>query len=275
MILEMQQVRKTYGTTVAVDDVHLTVKRGEMVAILGPNGAGKTSTLEMVLGLRQPTSGTIRVFGSDPRDRAVRSRIGATPQETGYPGALRLREIGLMVASAYRRPCAIDEVFTRFGLFEMRNRVASTLSGGELRRLNLALSFIASPEFVVLDEPTTGLDIGSRRAVWNSLRAAVDAGTTVLFSTHYLEEIDELDARVIVMDHGRICFDGTSAQMRAQISGKRISYVVDGKEEKIVSRDADAFVRDLVIRNISFENLCIEAIRLDDAFLALTGGNAA
>ena len=275
MILELQRVRKTYGQTVAVEDVHLTAARGEIIALLGPNGAGKTSTLEMVLGLRQPTSGTVRVFGGDPRERAVRSRIGATPQETGYPGALRLSEIALMVASAYRRPCAIDEVFTRFGLFEMKNRVASTLSGGELRRLNLALSFLASPELVVLDEPTTGLDIGSRRAVWDSLHAAVDAGTTVLFSTHYLEEIDELDARVVVMDHGRICFDGTSAQMRARMGGKRISYVVDGKEKKSVSSDADAFVRDLVMKNIAFENLCIEPIRLDDAFLELTGANAA
>ena len=275
MILEMQRVRKTYGQTVAVDDVQLTAARGEIIALLGPNGAGKTSTLEMVLGLRQPTGGTVRVFGGDPRERAVRSRIGATPQETGYPGALRLSEIASMVASAYRRPCAIDEVFTRFGLLEMKNRVASTLSGGELRRLNLALSFLASPELVVLDEPTTGLDIGSRRAVWDSLHAAVDAGTTVLFSTHYLEEIDELDARVVVMDHGRICFDGTSAQMRARMGGKRVSYVVDGKEEKSVARDADAFVRDLVMKNIAFENLCIEPIRLDDAFLELTGANAA
>lgn len=274
MILELECISKSYGSTLAVDDVSLVAKRGEIIALLGPNGAGKTSTIEIMLGLRKPSAGTVRVLGGNPRDRQVRSRIGATPQETGYPSALRVAEIATMVATAYARPCNVHATLERFGINDLAKRMAGTLSGGELRRMNLALAFIASPELVILDEPTTGLDIASRRGVWKSLHGAVESGATVFFSTHYLEEIDELDARVVVMDHGRIRFDGSSAQMRAKIGGKRVSYEIADKTETILARDADHFVRELVAKNIPFENLRIEATSLDDAFLELTGASA-
>lgn len=275
MILELTCISKSYGKTLALDEVSLVAQRGEVIALLGPNGAGKTSTIEIMLGLREASSGSVRVLGENPRERRVRSRIGATPQESGYPSGLRVGEIAALVAAAYARPCAISETLERFGIHELRKRVAGTLSGGELRRMNLALAFLASPELVILDEPTTGLDIASRRSVWKSTHAAVLAGTTVFFSTHYLEEIDELDARVVVMDRGRIRFDGTSTQMRAKLGGKRVSYEVRGKPETTIARDADSFVRDLVNRKVAFANLRIEPTSLDDAFLELTGASAA
>jgi ABC-2 type transport system ATP-binding protein len=217
----LRAVSKRFGETVALDHVDLAVEAGEVVALLGPNGAGKTTALSIMLGLRRPDEGQAEIFGVDPRGPAARIAVGVTPQEAGFPPTLRVREIVDLVRAHFPFPAPTDELLERFGLAAIERRQAGGLSGGERRRLSVALAFAGEPAAVFLDEPTAGLDVESRRSVWAEIdRYSLDGGT-VLLTTHYLEEAERLAEKVVLLARGRVVAEGTSDELaeRARASG--------------------------------------------------------
>ena len=280
-IVELDHIRKSYGAHVAVDDVSLDVRRGEVLALLGANGAGKTTTLEILLGLRHADAGRVRMHAKS---------VGVTPQETGMPPTLRVREIVEFVRAHYARPEPAELILEAFGLRQLARRQTGGLSGGELRRLALALAFAGRPEFVVLDEPTTGLDIESRRSVWAYVAAYAREGGTVLLTTHHMEEAEALAGRILVMSAGRIVRDGTPAQIRRTVAARRVVYagppfdpaafgidaIVEHANSKvtITTADTDALLRAMVRNDIAFADLSVSDASLEDAVLSLTAGSA-
>jgi ABC-2 type transport system ATP-binding protein len=229
-VIEVRDVHRRYqgrGSRgfEAVRGVNFTVRRGELFALLGTNGAGKTSTLELLEGIARPTTGTVRVFGRDPyRDRGmVRPRVGIMLQEGGFPADLTVAETARMWAGTLIRPLPIGQALELVGL-DHRARVAvKQLSGGERRRLDLAMAILGRPEVLFLDEPTAGLDPESRRRSWALIRDLLAAGSTVVLTTHYLEEVEELADRLAILHHGRIVRGGTPAEVAGSVPA-RISF---------------------------------------------------
>jgi ABC-2 type transport system ATP-binding protein len=288
MILELSGVSKSYGAIRALDDLSLAVDRDEIVAVLGPNGAGKTTALEIALGLRGADSGRALLFGASPRRAATRRRVGATPQDSGFPDALRVDELVAFAAAHYRGAPPVAATIDTFGLSDLAPRRAGDLSGGQSRRVALALAFAGNPEFVVLDEPSTGLDVESRHRLWETVKAA-SGGRSILFTTHYLEEAEALATRIVVIDRGRLLFDGNPRDLRERFGTRRVSYVGEplsaaflGFEVSLVrsnghvvvaTSDTDAYVRALVASGIAFADLEIARPSLEEAFLSITGGS--
>lgn len=269
-ILTFDCVGKSYGAIRALDSLTLCVRRDEIVALLGPNGAGKTTALEIALGLRSADSGSVALFGGSPRDVAIRRRLGVTPQESGFPDMLRVDEILAFVCAHYPDPAPAAQTLARFGLESLAKRRAGTLSGGESRRLALALAFAGNPELAVLDEPITGLDVESRRRLWQVVRE-LGSGRSILFTTHYLEEAQELATRILVIDRGRLLFDGAPQALRRRVGGRRLTYVGSDGVVSVSTNDADAYVRSMVADGIAFSELEIVRPSLEEAFLSLTG----
>ncbi|MET7401195.1 ABC transporter ATP-binding protein [Dactylosporangium sp. NPDC005572] len=210
-VIEVSGLSRRYGDFSAVRDVSFSVERGELFALLGTNGAGKTSTLELVEGLARPSGGSVRILGHDPvaRRSRVRPRTGVMLQDAGFPGDLTVVEVARMWAGTLTAPRPVPEALTLAGLDHRAGVRVRQLSGGERRRLDLALAVLGRPEVLVLDEPTTGLDPQSRRDAWNLLRDLVRDGVTVLLSTHYLEEAEELADRLAIMHRGTVVAAGT------------------------------------------------------------------
>jgi ABC-2 type transport system ATP-binding protein len=273
MILSFENVVKSYGDVRALDGLSFGIGRDEIVALLGPNGAGKTTALEIALGLRSADAGAVRLFDTSPRNVAVRRRLGVTPQENGFPDMLRVDEIVAFVAQHYPKAAPIAATLEAFGLETMAKRRAGTLSGGEARRLALALAFVGNAEFVVLDEPSVGLDVQSRRRLWDVVRAA-GQNRSILFTTHYLEEAQELASRILVVDRGRLLFDGAAQTLRERVGSRRLTYVGTQGPVVVTTSDTDAHVRELVASGVEFSDLEISKPSLEEAFLALTGGSA-
>jgi ABC-2 type transport system ATP-binding protein len=209
----LRGVTKRFGALVALDDVDLELHRGDVLALLGPNGAGKTTALSIVLGLRRPDRGRAELLGMDPRSRAPRAAIGVTPQDAGFPPTLRVHEIVDLVRAHFATPVPTAELLSRFGLTDCRRRQTGGLSGGERRRLSVALAFAGRPLAVFLDEPTTGLDVEARRNLWSELREYAARGGTILLTTHYLEEAEALATRVALLAHGRIAAYGAPREL--------------------------------------------------------------
>ena len=284
ILARADQATRRYGDVVALDRVDLAINEGELVGLLGPNGAGKSTLLNMLVGLRRPTAGRIELFGGDPRDPARRRGIGVTPQETGLPATLRVGEVVDFVAAHYANPLPRAELLGGFGLDELTRRQTGGLSGGQRRRLAVALAFVGRPRLVVLDEPTTGLDVAARRTLWDAIRAFHDDGGTVLLSSHYLEEIEALAQRVVVLGQGRVLADDTVDAVRAMVGVHRVSLVaeqlpplaglvgtdqVDGRTH-LLTTDPDQLVRDLVHAGVPFAGLEVRPTSLEEAFLTLT-----
>jgi ABC-2 type transport system ATP-binding protein len=214
----LKSATKRLGSTVALDAVDLELVDGEVLALLGPNGAGKTTALSLLVGLRRPDSGRAELFGRDPTEPVARAGIGTTPQEHGFPQTLRVGEILDLVRAHFSRPAARGDLLGRFDLVEIAGRQAGGLSGGQRRRLAVALAFAGNPRAVFLDEPTTGLDVESRLAVWDEVRAYSASGGTVLLTTHHLEEAERLASRIVVLAGGRVVADGTASELSARAS---------------------------------------------------------
>jgi ABC-2 type transport system ATP-binding protein len=214
----LRRVTKRFGETTALDAVDLEIAAGEVVALLGPNGAGKTTALSILLGLRRPDSGRAELFGCDPRRPSARTAIGVTPQDGGFPLTLRVGEVVDLVRAHFPHPAPRQELLERFGLADIARRQTGGLSGGERRRLSVALAFAGRPQAVFLDEPTTGLDIEARRAAWREVGRFAGEGGTVLLTTHYLEEAEALASRIVLIARGRIVAEGTSVELAARAS---------------------------------------------------------
>jgi len=218
----LRMVSKRFGEAVALDRVDFAVEAGEVVALVGPNGAGKTTALAILLGLRRPDDGTAEVFGVDPRQVRARLAVGVTPQESGFPPTLRVREIVELVRAHFPFAVPTDELLGRFRLDTIARRQAGGLSGGERRRLSVALAFAGDPAAIFLDEPTAGLDVESRRSVWAEIDRYSADGGTVLLTTHYLEEADHLASRLAIVDRGRVVAEGTPDALKGELSGDAI-----------------------------------------------------
>jgi ABC-2 type transport system ATP-binding protein len=214
-VVQVASIRKTYGRTVAVDEVSFDVQPGEIFGLIGPNGAGKTTTMECVEGLRRPDRGAIRVLGLDPaRDvHKLQDRIGVQLQEAQLQKRIKVREAVDLWASLYRDAVDGDRLIEQLGLIDKRNAWFMTLSGGQKQRLFIALALINDPELVFLDELTTGLDPQARRAIWDLVRGIRQRGKTVLLTTHLMEEAERLCDRVAIIDHGRIVDVGAPADL--------------------------------------------------------------
>ncbi|GAA2210473.1 ABC transporter ATP-binding protein [Nonomuraea monospora] len=283
------EVTRRYGDVVALDRVSLDIRAGELVGLLGPNGAGKSTLINLLVGLRRPTSGTVELLGGSPLDAAVRRGIGVTPQETGLPDSLRVGEIVDFVGAHFPERLGTAELLARFGLGDLVRRQVGSLSGGQRRRLGVALAFAGRPKLVFLDEPTTGLDVEARRALWDGIRAFHEDGGTVLLTSHYLEEVEALAERVVVIGNGRVLADDTMRAVRGLVGTRRVSLVaeslpdlpgvlgaerVDGRIDLVVS-DPDRLVVELVRSGAPFSGLEIRPATLEEAFLALTSKESA
>ena len=211
----LENVVKRFGDLSALDDFSLAVGEAEIVALLGPNGAGKTTAVNLLLGLRRADSGVVELFGRDPRAWQVRSAVGVTPQDMSFPPTLRVREVLEFVRAHYPNPPATAALLTQFELDELAERQTGGLSGGQRRRLAVALAFAGSPRLAVLDEPTTGLDVESRRAVWAAIRAYAEGGGAVLLTTHNLDEAEALADRIVIVSRGKVVAAGTPADLKA------------------------------------------------------------
>jgi ABC-2 type transport system ATP-binding protein len=218
----LRVVSKRFGEAVALDRVDFAIEAGEVVALAGPNGAGKTTALAILLGLRRPDNGTAELFGVDPRQVRARLAVGVTPQESGFPPTLRVREIVELVRAHFPFAVPTDQLLGRFRLDTIARRQAGGLSGGERRRLAVALAFAGDPAAIFLDEPTAGLDVESRRSVWAEIDRYSADGGTVLLTTHYLEEADHLASRLAIVDRGRVVAEGTPDALKGELSGDAI-----------------------------------------------------
>ncbi|SNY68011.1 ABC transporter ATP-binding protein [Paractinoplanes atraurantiacus] len=279
------EVSRRYGDTLALDRVSLDVAAGELVGLLGPNGAGKSTLVNLLTGLRRPSSGRVELCGGDPRRPASRRTLGVTPQETGLPASLRVGEVVDFVRAHYADPISRDELLDRFGLTDLVRRQTGGLSGGQKRRVAVALAFAGRPEIVFLDEPTTGLDVEARHALWEAVRAFHADGGTVVLTSHYLEEIEALARRVVVIGGGRVLADDTVEAVRGLVAVRRVSLTTtaplpelaglvgvehDGGRTHLLTGDADGLVRELVTREVPFTDLEVRPTSLEEAFLSLT-----
>jgi ABC-2 type transport system ATP-binding protein len=286
-LARFDHVTRRYGDLVAVDDVTLDLDPGVLVGLLGPNGAGKTTLLSLLQGLRRPTSGTVSLFGGSPLDARRRAELGTTPQETALPETLRVGEVIDYVGGHFADRVPTAQIAEEFGVTELLRRQCGSLSGGQKRRLAVALAFVGRPRLVLLDEPTTGLDVDARRTLWSAIRRQHDAGATVVVTSHYLEEIEALAQRVIVVGEGRVLADDTVARVVARVGVGRVQLAsreaerigqlasvvrherADDREIFTVG-DADEFVRELVRSGLPFQDLAVRGATLEEAFLSLT-----
>jgi ABC-2 type transport system ATP-binding protein len=299
-------LRKSFGKKTVLDGIDLTVQQGTILALLGPNGAGKTTAVHLLTTYLRPDAGDIRIAGVDPakNPQAVRRAIGVTGQFSAVDGYLTGRENLMLMADLHLLPKAVgrrkaDELLERFELAEAGDKPVSTYSGGMKRKLDLAMTLVGDPKVIFLDEPTTGLDPRSRRTMWEIIRELVAQGTTILLTTQYLEEADQLAHRVAVLDGGRIVAEGTPAELKARVPGGHLELSFANRAELDAAamvldptgRDDDgltlqlpgdgrastlrALLKRLDDADVDVESLAVHTPDLDDVFFALTGKKGA
>ncbi|UOX36903.1 ATP-binding cassette domain-containing protein [Weissella cibaria] len=303
--VEINGLTKTFGQQTAVDQVSFNIKRGEVFGLLGPNGAGKTTTLRMMTTLLQPTSGDIKIFGHDVKteSQTVRSLFGLTGQYASVDEDISARE-NLMIfsrlngLSRQEAKARTAELLEEFSLVNSADKAISNFSGGMRRRLDLAVSLITRPALIFLDEPTTGLDPRTRTQMWDTIRQLVAAGSTIVLTTQYLEEADELADRIAVIDHGKLVSIGTPAELKAQVGGAklRVEVVDDAQAEQARGVMANALpatpqvtrnvvevaiddintvagvLQAITAAGVTMTNMSVEQPSMDDVFFALTVG---
>jgi ABC-2 type transport system ATP-binding protein len=293
IVASLEGVNKNYGNVRALRGVDFRVPAGEVVALLGPNGAGKTTAVKLLLGLLQPNSGRVRVFGGDPTNPENRMRTGAMLQVGRVPETLRVREHIDLFSSYYEKPMALADVVAAAGLERLQDRKFGDLSGGQKQRVLFALSICGDPDMLFLDEPTVGLDVESRRMLWDEIRKMVERGKTVLLTTHYLQEADALADRVAVINQGEIVAEGTPSEIKAKTAGKRIRCitslglntlrripgVTDVKEDREAVElhviEAESVLRELLGLDAGLSGVEVASAGLEEAFLALTQDSGA
>lgn len=231
-VIEARALRRTFGEVVAVDGIDLTIRRGEVVAVLGPNGAGKTTTIEMLLGLRRPTSGSVQVLGADPESADVRARVGAMLQDTDAPASLTVAEMITLVGTYYPMHLPTSFVLERADLVEHAGKRVNQLSGGQRQRLSFALAIVGDPDILYLDEPTAALDVVARQRFWTYVRAFADLGRTIVFSTHDMNEADEAD-RVVVIDHGLVIADASPTELKRLVAATTVTLRTDATPDTL------------------------------------------
>ncbi|WP_366821491.1 ABC transporter ATP-binding protein, partial [Microbacterium sp.] len=278
-VIELIDVRRHFGSgdrrVQAVDGVTLRVERGEVVALLGPNGAGKTTTLDMLLGLTAPSSGSVAVLGGHPDAAAKSGSIAAVLQTGGLLGDLTVRETVELIASLHGRAALsrVPDVMSRADLTHLAARKVSKCSGGEQQRVKFALAMVPDPDILVLDEPTAGMDVTARRHFWDVMRADADAGRTIVFATHYLEEAEQFARRTVVMHRGTIVADAATARLRANLGERTVAATLpSGDRDSIVARVA-AITGVIGIR-LDADRLSLRAADSDTAARALLEAGA-
>jgi ABC-2 type transport system ATP-binding protein len=274
--IEVTDLRKAYGPVEAVRGLSFEVGRGEVFGLLGPNGAGKTTTVEILEGYRRRSAGEVRVLGHDPatRDRDLQQRVGIVLQSCGFYPRVTVQEAVEHFAKAYDRPRDPRETIALVGLSEKSDARTKDLSGGQRRRLDLALALVGDPELVFLDEPTTGFDPAARRTAWGVVRTLKELGKTVLLTTHYLDEAQELADRVAIVKEGRIVAEGPPDQLGPGSSRYRVSYVSGGKRVEHQTDDPTELLhrltRDAIARGERLDGLEVTRPTLEEVYLQLT-----
>lgn len=298
-VAALEHITKRYANGVlALDNLSLTLRRGEIVALLGPNGAGKSTAVKLMMGLSAPTGGTVRIFGGDPRQTATRLRTGVMLQVGRAPEMLRVREHINIFRGYYPNPMAYADIVRSAGLEGVEDRMFGQLSGGQKQRMLFALSLAGDPDLIFLDEPTAGLDVEARRGLWVQIRSLAERGKTVLLTTHYLEEADALAHRIVVINKGRMVCEGTPAEVKSLGSGTQGSPAsrslkiircstslaastllaiagvtnaeASGSLASITSTQAEATLREMLALDPNLHSLEVQSPALEDAFLALT-----
>jgi ABC-2 type transport system ATP-binding protein len=302
-VVGLDQVSKVYGDVRAVDGLTLALHPGETVALLGPNGAGKSTTLDLLLGLKHADSGTVRVFGTSPREAIVAGRVGAMLQSGGLMDEVTVAELVGLGCALHPKAYKVTDVLARAGISQIADRKVNKLSGGQAQRVRFALATAGDSDLIVLDEPTTGMDVTARQAFWATMREQADQGRTVLFATHYLEEADAIADRVLVLHRGRLLADGTAAEIKAKAGARRVSFDLEGQVDeaslrelpfltsitvsnsgsavdsvhtvRLQSSDADATVHAVYGLGLYPRNLEVAGLGLEQAFVAITAAEEA
>lgn len=282
---------RRYDAVTAVDDINLDIHRGEILALLGPNGAGKTTSINMLLGLVRPSAGRAELFGHPPREVAVRRRIGVMLQDARLDAKARVHEVVALYAGYYPNPMSVRETLELAGIEDIAERPVNKLSGGQKQRLMFALAVCGNPELLFLDEPTAGLDVEARRALWETVRTLAEDGRTIVLTTHYLEEADALADRIVVITRGRVAATGSPTEIKRSVAQRRIRCVTRitvpqlealrgvsavsqiGERVEIVSARPEPVVYKLLQMDSTLHDLEVSGARLEEAFIALTGND--
>lgn len=292
LAVELSSVTKRYGQVTAVDDLSLQIESGEIVAFLGPNGAGKTTTIDMLLGLARPDAGSVAVYGTTPETAVARGQVAAVMQTAGLLKDFTIRETVTYMASLFAKARPVEDVLERAGIREIGDRLVQKCSGGEQQRLRFALALLSDPRLLILDEPTTGMDVEARRSFWSAIRDDAKRGRTVMFATHYLDEADAYADRIVLIRQGRLVADGTTAEIKNLASGRVVRATLPdadvtslrqlggvlnvetrGDTVLVHCSDSDAVARHL-LNATAASGLEISSKNLEEAFVALTGDNA-
>ena len=276
----VRDLHKSYGTHEAVRGISFQIAEGEVFGLLGPNGAGKTTTVEILEGYRERDAGEVTVLGHDPArsDRTFRERIGVVLQQSQLFQNLTVREIHRMFSGYYERPRDVDEVIALVGLADKRDARVKTLSGGQKRRLDLGVALVGDPDLVFLDEPTTGFDPAARRAAWEMIRSLRSLGKTILLTTHYLDEAEQLADRVAVLREGVIVREGTPSELTSGTDDTEIRYRRNGREIVLRTAEPTRVLNELTAEALAegreLEGLSVRRPTLEDIYLLLTADEA-
>ena len=278
--IQVSDLRKSYGALDAVRGVSFSVRRGEVFGLLGPNGAGKTTTVEILEGYRARSGGEVTVLGYDPatRARSFRARVGIVLQSSGFYPRATVREAVEHFGAAYPHPRDPDETIALVGLEGKQDTRAGQLSGGQQRRLDLALALVGDPELIFLDEPTTGFDPAARRAAWDVIRSLRGLGKTILLTTHYLDEAQALSDRVAIVKDGVIVAEGPPSELSKRPRSYRVSYQQNGTRVELETEDPTELLHRLtgeaLARGERLEGLSVSRPTLEDVYLELTAEEA-